>query len=87
MPTTMVANMTQWLLEADSQLQQGMQQRQQLPVVERGRVEVSVLCVPIREVSPFQRVVWTGFNGVGVPIREVSLFLRVVCTGFNGVGT
>ena len=43
------------------------------------------------EVSSFQRVVCTGFNGVGtgrcVPIREVSSFQRVVCTGFNGVGT
>ena len=40
--------------------------------------------------SSFQRVVCTGFNGVGtlrcVPIREVSSFQRVVCTGFNGVG-
>ena len=39
-------------------------------------------CVPIREVSSFQRVVCTGFNGVGtcrcVPIREVSSFQRVV---------
>ena len=45
----------------------------------------------IREVSAFQRVVCTDFNGVGtrrcVPIREVSSFQRVVCTGFNGVGS
>ena len=38
--------------------------------------EVGSNCVPIREVSSFQRVVCTGFNGVEtwrcVPIREVS---------------
>ena len=47
--------------------------------------------VPIREVSSFQRVLCTVFNGVGtrrcVPIREVSSFQRVLCTVFNGVGT
>ena len=49
------------------------------------------MCPYFREVSSFQRVVCTGFNGVAtrrcVPIREVSSFQRVVCTGFSGVGT
>ena len=37
---------------------------------------------PIRELSTFQRVLCTGFNGVGcVPIREVSSFQRVYVQG------
>ena len=44
------------------------------------REKNGAVCVPIRDMSSFQRVVCTG-------LREVSLFWRVVCTGFNGVGT
>ena len=44
-----------------------------------------MMCVPIREVSSFQRVVCTGFDGVGtqrcVPIREVSSFQSVPIRG------
>ena len=49
------------------------------PVYE-WREKNGAVCVPIRDMSSFQRVVCTG-------LREVSLFWRVVCTGFNGVGT
>ena len=38
-------------------------------------------CVPIREVSLFQRVLCTGFNGVGTR-RDVSLLER--CPHFRG---
>ena len=37
-------------------------------------------CVPIREVSSFQRVICTGFNGVGP--EDMSLLER--CPHFRG---
>ena len=39
--------------------------------------------VPIREVSSFQRVLCTGFNGEDVSLLERSSFQRVLCTVFK----